>query len=292
MFDLTGWEIISIGCIIGAVWLFIVARNLLRARHLFWWWMFVILFWSLIRARRLEPSIIRVQETLIPFGVSKEIVLIADMHLGVFKDAAFMQRVVNRINGLSWVDLILIAGDFTFEPTTDQKLEELFAPLSQLRAPVYAVLGNHDVQKPGPDLTAELVNVLTKHGVKLLDNDIIWLGDSYLVWLDGLYTENGDLSLLRELAHDKPSIVLSHSPDITLSYTADERADLTLVGHTHCGQIRLPFIYKRFIPTRWDFDCGFSHERLTELYITPWLGEVILPMRFLNPPTIDLLHLY
>ena len=58
-------------------------------------------FRTLIRSRRLEPSIIRVQETVIPFGVSKEIVLIADMHLGVFKDAVFMQRVVNRINGLS-----------------------------------------------------------------------------------------------------------------------------------------------------------------------------------------------
>lgn len=235
---------------------------------------------------------IRVQETAIPLWIQKNIVLLADMHLGIYKDEKYLQRVVDRVNALSWIDLIVIAWDFTFEPTASQTLDTLFAPLAQFTVPVYAVLGNHDVQKPWPDLTQALIATLKKYHVNLLENDRVNLWDSYLVGLDSMYTEQGDVSLLQYPKDNKPVIALTHNPDMTLSYTAKARADLTLAGHTHGGQIRIPWLYRYVIPTRGDFDRGFSHERLTQLYISVWLGEVILPMRLFNPPTIDVIHLY
>ena len=87
-----------------------------------------------------EPYQINVQETTIDIGVEKRVVLISDIHLGVYKDWRRLQRVVNKINTLEDIDLVLIAGDFTYEPSTEQSLEELFLPLGDLKTPIYAVL--------------------------------------------------------------------------------------------------------------------------------------------------------
>ena len=53
---------------------------------------------------------------------------------------------------------------------------------------------------------------------------------------------------------DHPVIALTHNPDTTSSYTEKYRANVTLVGHTHGGQVRIPFLYKRAIPVEGDFD--------------------------------------
>ncbi len=70
------------------------------------------------------------------------------MHLGVYKDRRRLQRVVNTINRRDDIDMVLIAGDMTYHPRANQDLEELFLPLADLEMPVFAVLGNHDVEKP------------------------------------------------------------------------------------------------------------------------------------------------
>ena len=72
-------------------------------------------------------------------------------------------------------------------------------------------------------------------------------------------------------------------------------ATLLLAGHTHGGQIRIPWLYRKVIPSRLGFDRG---ERLLPIpggqvrtFTTAGVGEIGLPMRLFNPPTIDLLHL-
>lgn len=101
-----------------------------------------------------------------------------------------------------------------------------------------------------------------------------------------------DSTLLKQFSLDDDVLVLTHNPDATLSYTTTA-ADLTVVGHTHCGQMRFPYIqeYLRpyIYPVRGDFDCGRYPEQ--KLFITSGLGEVMLPIRFLNPPAIDVLRL-
>jgi len=89
-------------------------------------------------------------------------------------------------------------------------------------------------------------------------------------------------------------IVLTHNPDTVLNYN-NYNADITLVGHTHCGQIRLPLIHDRLrpyiYPVEGDFDCGYKRTKYTQLFITPGLGEVIVPLRRRNPPTISVIEL-
>ena len=91
--------------------------------------------------------------------------LIADMHLGIYKDERYLYRVVDQINQLKDIDAVMIAGDFTYEPTdiSVDAFEQLFRPLSYIDVPVLAVLGNHDVEAPGQLMRQELVQALDTH---------------------------------------------------------------------------------------------------------------------------------
>ncbi len=255
------------------------------------------LFWALvgglfIRTRFIEPQRIQVTETTVDIGIDSRVVLISDLHLWVFKDWVFLQKVVNQINRLEDIDMVLIAGDFTFEPTRDQQLDELFAPLRDLNVPIYAVLGNHDVEQPWPDIRKELIQALEKNNVTLLNNDIIKLQKYFLVWLGDHVNAEDEVWLLNDFSPLNKVIVLTHNPDTTLDYI-NHNADVTLVGHTHCGQIRIPFIFnaiKKFvIPVEGNFDRGLTHEKYTDLFITCGVGEDWLPMRWNNKPTIDVI---
>jgi predicted MPP superfamily phosphohydrolase len=244
--------------------------------------------------RWIEPQQIAIRETNLDLGVGKTVALIADLHVGVYKDRTYLQRVVNTINAQSWVDMVFIAGDLTFWPPLDQKkMEELFRPLSYLEVPVYMVLGNHDVEEPWPDIRTELVRTLEQYGVIFLDNDIVDFGTRKLVWLGDHMAGEDKVFILNQLHVAETVVVLTHNPDTTLAY-ANYNADATLVGHTHCGQVRVPWLHpyisKFIIPTRGAFDCWLMQTKYTTLLITPGLWEVVLPIRRFNPPTIDLVH--
>lgn len=139
-----------------------------------------------------------------------------------------------------------------------------------------------------------MLGALQMNKVLFLQNDVIELSGFYLVGL-GEHTGGEDnVRMLDEFDQSDTVVVLTHNPDTTLNYR-NNNADLTIVGHTHCGQIRPPLLYplirRWYVPVEGDFDCGLTEEKRTTLFITPGVGEVGLPMRFFAPPTIDILHL-
>jgi predicted MPP superfamily phosphohydrolase len=73
--------------------------------------------------------------------------LIADLHLGQNKKQEFLSDIVNKINQIKNIDAVLIAGDFMMEPNKAE-ISAIYKPLSEIKYPVYAVLGNHDIEKP------------------------------------------------------------------------------------------------------------------------------------------------
>jgi predicted MPP superfamily phosphohydrolase len=81
-----------------------------------------------------------------------------------------------------------------------------------------------------------------------------------------------------------------HNPD-SLEKFPESISDLALAGHTHGWQIRIPILYKKVIPTLWSYDKWYTQEKKSKLFITSGLWEVWLPMRFLNPPVIDVINL-
>ena len=243
--------------------------------------------------RLVEPRWIHVRETtLAGTGIQADIVLISDLHLGVYKDTAFLERVVARIEQLP-ADRILIAGDFTYEPE-DRSLYRMFEPLGRLERPVYAVLGNHDQQAPGPDIDRPLRAVLGQLGVRIVEQDVVDMGHWRSAGLGDHWGGNDDPGFLTRTPDRRPTVLLAHNPDSVMRVRPQDIV-LALAGHTHCGQIRLPWLYRRVIPSSYGFDCGLETARTPHgairVFITAGLGEIGLPMRFFNPPAIDWLRL-
>lgn len=246
-------------------------------------------------ARFIEPQIIRVDQTVLPgTGISARVALISDIHLGIYKDTAFLQRLVERINTLP-VNAVVIAGDLTYEPQ-GHDLQTLFAPLNQLRAPTYAVLGNHDQQRPGPDIDKPLREALTKLGVQVIEGKVVtdaqghhWAG------LGDRWAGKDDPAFLRAAAVPQaPLIVIAHNPDSALQLRTGDAA-IVLAGHTHGGQIRIPWLYRKVIPSAHGFDRGEQVVQTphgsVRVFTTRGIGEIGLPLRLFNPPTIDVLQL-
>lgn len=248
----------------------------------------VVLAW----ARFVEPQWIQIRHTdLAGTGAEARIALVSDIHLGVYKDERFLQRVVDHLNTLP-VDAVLIAGDLTYEPQ-GQSLQTLFAPLAQLRPPVYAVLGNHDQQRPGPDIDVELRHVLSGLGVSIIEGQVNEaLPGLQLAGLGDRWAGKDDSGFLT--ASSIPPVVLAHNPDSAMDLRP-EQASLVLAGHTHGGQIRIPWLYRKVIPSRHGFDrdeqTAHTPSGPVRVFTTSGLGEVGLPLRLFNPPVIDILHL-
>ena len=244
-------------------------------------------------ARFVEPQTLVVRETTLSgTGANVDLALVSDIHLGVYKGRGFLERLVARLDALP-VQAVVIAGDLTYEPG-DDPLEALFSPLAHLRHPAYAVLGNHDQQQPGPDIDVALRAALAAHGVQVVEARFVQGPGWRLAGLGDRWAQKDDPAFLKAAPSPQPTFVLAHNPDSAMGLSPDDAA-LVLAGHTHGGQIRIPWLYRRVIPTVHDFDRGEQFATTpsgrVRVFTTSGVGEIGLPMRLFNPPVIDVLHL-
>lgn len=253
-------------------------------------------------ARFVEPRILRAQHSEITLegaqlnGSTLTIALFSDTHFGIFKQAMPMHRIVDQINREA-PDAVMIAGDFLYYLPPGE-IPTALAPLAELQVPIFAVLGNHDVGFPGPIYTDELYAALTELGVILVENRAhpVTLGGQEVIiaGVSDLWQQQQDFSFSTNLS-DAPVLLLTHNPDTAFEVPASIHYDLMLAGHTHGGQIRIPGLFKKVIPTQYPFDKGLYRLPLdggTRLvFVTPGTGMVGLPFRFNIPPQIDILTL-
>jgi uncharacterized protein len=246
-----------------------------------------------------EPYWIRVRHTTLS-GIPADaqplkLALVADIHWGLFFRDHQLDDLVERLNAMD-VDAVIVAGDWTHEPT--QNLRAGFAPLSRIRHPVWGVLGNHDVQAPGPDLTAPLREALTQHGVRLIEGQAVpWKGWE-LVGLDDQWGGRPQ-DQIRSLWPGGRSpvsarrLVVVHQPD-TVALLPQDAAFLAMAGHTHGGQIWIPgftpwFLRKTNSQQPWWN--GMYETPAGRLLVTPGVGMIGLPARLAVRPTIDRIDL-
>lgn len=256
----------------------------------------------------IEPQLITVTEKTIhhPLGASLKIAVISDMHVGPYKGKQFIERVVRRTNALL-PDIVLLPGDFIFTHNAD--LSDL-EPLQDLRTTVgvYAVLGNHDVGQyatisgkryTGVDRGDRIAATLESLGITVLRNasETITLSDGrvHIAGVDDIWTGHDDTTAaLGEVDPSAYSILLSHNPSI-IDDSQSLQANLIVSGHTHGGQIRLPFIGPiTTLPTSLgsQYDQGiFDIDDDTTLAITRGVGESSARSRLFAIPEILLLKL-
>lgn len=209
---------------------------------------------------------------------------ISDFHLGRYKGSDWLARVVEAIN-IQRPDVVLLGGDFFFN-RGDVDPEALLAPLAHLRAPlgVYAIYGNHDYGLPGRDRTPILATILPRLNARPLRNELVRIALPGVagkpVWVAGmgeLWRHDFDFASVRA-AYDRageggPLIVLGHNPDAVRDLGPGDRADLFLFGHTHAGQIYLPFWPGFGIPIRGDLYRGEHELAQGRAYVTSGIGE-------------------
>ncbi|MBI3336221.1 metallophosphoesterase [Candidatus Peregrinibacteria bacterium] len=254
-----------------------------------------------------EPRLITLNEydVHLPLRTPLKIAVLSDLHVGPYKGKLFLERVVERTNELL-PDLVLLLGDFIFDPDVDLSA---FSPLGNLHPSIgtYAVLGNHDQGQYQsifgkriirPDLGDNVSMALSDLGITVLRNEHVTIPivDESLVLagIDDIWTAEADLdSAFADVSPYTPLILLVHNPSI-VDDPQSRAAHLIVAGHTHGGQIRLPWIGPiPPLPTTLgpSVDQGiFPIDTDSTLAITRGIGETNARARLFAPPEIMLLH--
>jgi len=236
-----------------------------------------------------------------PAGRKLSITVIADLHAGgPDMRLPHVQRIVDTAIALK-SDLVVMLGDYIAryrfaieripDPVWAAELARLTAPLG-----VWAILGNHDWWYDLAGVRSALADVR----IPVLENQAVMLGaEGERFWLAGIgdqiayrlghgrFRGVDDLpGTLAQVTTDDPVILLAHEPDIFARMPS--RVALTFAGHTHGGQIRVPVVWRFFVPSKYGARYAYGHvvENDRHLIVSGGLGTSIIPARLGVPPEI------
>jgi predicted MPP superfamily phosphohydrolase len=217
---------------------------------------------------------------------------LTDIHLGFLVSEAFVEEIVQRTNSLN-TDAIVCTGDYVHNRNTIEEIDKVWPILSKLSARhgVYSVLGNHDhwgdssrslywLERSGQNI---------RHQCKAIykGKDRILIGGAGDFWSDKLNIDkafsNSDQGDCR--------ILLAHNPD-SVDTEFETPLSLVLSGHTHGGQVVIPFLGAPKLPVKNKaYSSGLIATPKTPLFISRGIGWAIVPVRFNCYPEIAVLEL-
>ena len=217
---------------------------------------------------------------------------LTDLHLGFLVSESFIAHVIKKTNALK-PDMIVCTGDFVHARHSSKDIDIVWPMISKLNAKfgVYTVLGNHDhwadterslqwLQRSGQN-----VRHICKPVYK--GKDRILIGGSGDLWEDDLNidqcfssSDEGDCRIL-----------LTHNPD-AIDTAFETPLSLILSGHTHGGQVSLPFFGPPMLPVKNKrYASGLIETEKGKLFISKGIGWSIYPIRFNCYPEIAVLEL-
>ena len=217
---------------------------------------------------------------------------LTDLHLGPFVSKTFIKDVVGKTNRLK-PDIIVCTGDYVHGKYSAGNIDIVWSILSELKAGygVYSVLGNHD-HWADKKLSLEWLHKSGQsvwHTCKAIykDKERIIIGGAGDYWEDDLKidqcfssTEEGDCRIL-----------LTHNPD-SADTEFDTPVSLILSGHTHGGQVSIPFYGPPVLPVKNKrYSSGLIKTPKGNLFISKGIGCAIYPVRFNCAPEIAVLEL-
>ncbi|MCR5261885.1 MAG: metallophosphoesterase [Candidatus Gastranaerophilales bacterium] len=258
---------------------FIKKRSIIAALLIALMWCFTI-----------EPNVVVVNKYKVKDESLKgiKIVMAGDFHVKPYQ-AKRLDYVVEKINAQN-PDVVLLVGDYVNMHSdymsypiakTAEKLSKIYA-----RAGIYTVLGNHDYYKEGK----KIKQALEEKGITVLENRCrkIDVGGKtfYIAGIEDLVTAFPNVDRALKFAKE-PTILLSHQPDV-FPYLNNDKIHLTLSGHTHGGQVVIPFVGPLIVPSRFGtkYASGYFEEKGNKMIVTKGIGTSIMPIRFNCMPEI------
>lgn len=244
-----------------------------------------------------EPQAFTIEEIVLPLakippGRELRLVHISDLHIRSFYD--YYQRIAETVNALA-PEIILITGDFLEK---DRNISDVRRFLDLLRATkgIYAVQGNWEywARLEGENMRRHLARagvtllIDQRFDLELRQVPISILGLDYPSPVDRLH------SLQQAADPSRVNLLLSHVPAFQHE-ELNNRIDLILCGHTHGGQVRIPFVTPFYLPRfSSPFVSGMYRvgPHATPLYVNRGIGTSLFPIRFMCRPEITLLRLH
>ena len=249
---------------------------------------------------RAQPHVVRHYALSLPgwprFERPLRIALLADLHVGSHTDDVTRYAAIAREVSAFLPDLVLLGGDYVNMQwlgggrVPPRVIARILARITG-RHGRFAILGNHDYNYGDQEVAA----ALRAHGIIVLDHqrgsfmfgghaiDVVGLPDAHIV-------RPQLRALLASLAPDRPTIVLTHDP--VWFKDVPTGPYLTLAGHTHGGQIKLPGLgvvtNASRAPLRWSH--GLVVEGGRHLIVTAGLGTGGIPLRIGVPPEFVLIE--
>lgn len=278
-----------------------------------------LLLWSLLEPYLIDEQAYEVTLPGLPESwEGQRVAVIGDLQIGMWlSNSQTVRRIVTRVVKKRPA-LVLITGDFVYiygkHPSSAiNKAVNLVRPLVEAGLPTYAVLGNHDYRMPTEraskdEALAEGVRAaLEDVGIRVLHNEAVPLASPskraadpslYLVGI-GSRIPSEDLPevAFAGLPYNASRLVLMHHPKSFKAFP-EGSAPLAVAGHTHGGQVRLPFSLARawmsysreneVVTDGWIHGYGKAGNHL---YVNRGIGFSVAPLRFNCPPELTLLTL-
>ena len=224
-----------------------------------------------------------------------KIVHFSDLHYGTTIKEKEFNNLVNEINSLK-PDIVVFTGDLLDGDyvLNDKDIENLINGLNSINSNLgnYIIRGNHDLGETYKKIT-EQINFKDLNN----KNEFIYYNGNIPIVLIGLddyleYDINIDEAFNYQTEEDLYTILIAHEPDV-IDKLEDKKINLVLSGHSHNGQIKLPFIGKLYTPigSKKYYDEVYELNDKT-LYISGGLGTSKVPFRLLVKPSFNFYRFY
>ena len=219
-----------------------------------------------------------------------KIVHFSDMHYKRIITKDRIDKIINEINLIN-PDIVIFTGDLIDQDSdiTEEDISYLKETLSKINAKYgkYSVIGNHDYS-----IDIEILRSIYKESnFNLLENsyDIIYGKDNNKLYIGGISTGAFSDIVLNKMKYDEESykIIILHEPDYT-DEIISLNPNLILGGHSHNGQVNIPYLKKYFVPTgsKKYYDEHYLVNN-TNLYISSGIGVSRYNFRLFNHPSIN-----
>ena len=263
-----------------------------------------------LNSRNLELLKVRVPLKRLPSAFDGlKVGQITDIHAGPLVPPKLIRKGVDLIIARR-PDLIVLTGDFvsgatkilwtTYGGFKQRHYDYCMEELGRLKAPlgVFAVLGNHDFWS-GPEVAAKVARGLENIGVRVLRNEAVRIETEsqhlYIAGVDDYWENSYSLTkALEGIPEDICRILLSHNPDVNQDVEfLKRRIDFIISGHTHGGQIVLPFVGAPYLPSPFGqkYRAGLVRDGERETFVSRGLGLFFVPVRLNCPPDVSVITL-